>query len=507
MTTIDIESTERVWSAPVDDAWTRPIANTTSDRFLELPQRTDRFAERVERLLPVLTGVGLVAVDLALVFGAFMAAHWVRFNAADESLAALGLDQYMLMAAGIAVITTVLFAFRGLYDEPRPYAWPTRLYTIVSAVSTALVVGLTVSYFLGDGAFSRLWSATGWAIAIGALIAWRELATHAYTAIRERVAPARRALVVGANPLGKQLASELAEWCHVVGYVDNGTDLVDPSLRLLGPVAELEHIVHDYAIDELIIALPTKRREQVTRLVDRGFRRAVKIKFVTGIGELLPERLEVQRLGGRSYIAFEPVAKVGWIKRAMDVVLVGGGLIAISPVLALIALAIKLDSHGPVFYRQTRVGKNGRHFSMLKFRSMCVDADKKLDDLKHQNEATGPLFKIKADPRITRIGRIMRRYSLDELPQLFNVVRGEMSLVGPRPPLPAEVAEYEDWQLGRLRATPGLTGLWQVSGRSEVPFHDMVRLDLHYIRNWSLSLDLEILLRTVPAVVSSRGAY
>jgi exopolysaccharide biosynthesis polyprenyl glycosylphosphotransferase len=442
-----------------------------------------------------------------LVFGAFMAAHWLRFNAADDTLAALDIEQYMLMALGIAVTTNVLFAFRGMYTEPRPYAWPTRLYTIVTAVSTALVVALTLSYFHGDSAFSRLWSATGWAIAIGVLIAWRELATHAYTALRERIAPARRALVVGANPLGKQLASELAEWCHVVGYVDNGIDLIDPSLRLLGPVAELEHIVHDYAIDELIIALPTSRREQVTRLVDRGFRRNVKIKFVTGIGELLPERLEVERRGGRSYIAFEPVARVSWVKRALDVILVGGGLLAISPILLAIAFAIKLDARGPVFYRQTRVGKNGRHFSMLKFRSMCVGADKRLAELRHQNEASGPLFKIKADPRITRVGRILRRYSLDELPQLFNVLRGDMSLVGPRPPLPAEVAEYEDWQLGRLRAVPGLTGLWQVSGRSEVPFHDMVRLDLHYIRNWSLALDVEILMRTLPAVISSRGAY
>jgi exopolysaccharide biosynthesis polyprenyl glycosylphosphotransferase len=493
MTTIDVHSTEQVWSTPVDDAWTRPAASSVS--------------ERLERLLPVLSSVCMFVFDLALVFGAFMSAHWLRFNAADETLAALGIEQYMLMALGIAVTTNVLFAFRGMYAEPRPYAWPNRLYTIVTAVSTALVVALTLSYFHGDSAFSRLWSATGWAVAIGALIAWRELATHGYTALRERIAPARRALVVGANPLGKQLASELAEWCDVVGYVDNGTDLVDPSLRLLGPVAELEHIVHDYAIDELIIALPTRRREQVTRLVDRGFRRNVKIKFVTGIGELLPERLEVERRGGRSYIAFEPVARVSWVKRALDIVLVGGGLLAISPILFAIALAIKIDSRGSVFFRQTRVGKNGRHFSMLKFRSMCVGADKKLAELRDQNEASGPLFKIKADPRITRVGRVLRRYSLDELPQLFNVLRGDMSLVGPRPPLPAEVAEYEDWQLGRLRAVPGLTGLWQVSGRSEVPFHDMVRLDLHYIRNWSLALDVEILMRTVPAVLSSRGAY
>ncbi len=144
---------------------------------------------------------------------------------------------------------------------------------------------------------------------------------------------------------------------------------------------------------------------------------------------------------------------------------------------------------------------------MIKFRSMCQDAERRLETLRAHNEASGPLFKMRKDPRVTRVGGVLRRWSLDELPQLLNVLRGEMSLVGPRPPIPSEVAKYEDWQLGRLRAVPGLTGLWQVSGRSEVPFHDMVRLDLHYIRNWSIGLDLEILLRTIPAVLTNRGAY
>jgi len=174
---------------------------------------------------------------------------------------------------------------------------------------------------------------------------------------------------------------------------------------------------------------------------------------------------------------------------------------------ALLAIAIKLDSPGPVLYRQRRVGKDGVAFDMLKFRSMCADAEGQLALLSDRNEASGPLFKIRRDPRVTRVGRILRRGSLDELPQLFNVLRREMSLVGPRPPLPGEVAKYEDWQLARLRALPGMTGLWQVSGRSEVPFNDMVRLDLHYVRNWSLGLDLEIILRTIPAVIANRGAY
>jgi exopolysaccharide biosynthesis polyprenyl glycosylphosphotransferase len=215
----------------------------------------------------------------------------------------------------------------------------------------------------------------------------------------------------------------------------------------------------------------------------------------------------VGRLGGRTTLGFAPRAYVGWTKRAFDLLLGGLALLAISPLLLLIALAIKLDSPGPVFYRQLRVGKDGRRFRIYKFRSMRPDADRLLDQLRTHNEADGPLFKMKQDPRVTRVGALLRRWSLDELPQLLNVVTGDMSLVGPRLPIPSEVSQYEPWQLGRLRAQPGITGLWQVSGRSDVSFHDMVRLDLHYIRNWSLGLDLEILLRTVPAVLTSRGAY
>jgi len=225
------------------------------------------------------------------------------------------------------------------------------------------------------------------------------------------------------------------------------------------------------------------------------------------LGDLLPRRVEVQHMAGRPYIGFAPVAKVSLLKRALDLLASSLGLLAMGPLLAIIAVAVKLDSPGPVFYRQQRVGRDGRRFWMYKFRTMYQDADRCQEELWAQSEASGPLFKMRDDPRVTRVGRVLRCLSLDEFPQLFNVLRGEMSLVGPRPPVPGEVEQYDDWHHGRLRAVPGMTGLWQVSGRSAVSFHDMVRLDLQYIRNWSLSLDLSILLRTIPAVLASRGAY
>lgn len=196
-----------------------------------------------------------------------------------------------------------------------------------------------------------------------------------------------------------------------------------------------------------------------------------------------------------------------WVKRSFDLVVAAGLLVLLAPVLALVALAIRLDSAGPIIFRQTRCGRDGRPFTVLKFRSMTIDAESRRAELEAFNEADGPIFKLRQDPRVTRVGRWLRRLSIDELPQLWNVVRGDMSLIGPRPPLPSEVTQYMVWHRGRLLVTGGVTGLWQVSGRSELTFDDMVRLDLAYIRNWSLWLDIQILMRTVLVLITARGAY
>ena len=200
----------------------------------------------------------------------------------------------------------------------------------------------------------------------------------------------------------------------------------------------------------------------------------------------------------------------GWqrfAKRALDIAVATIVLLLLAPLLALIALAIRLDSRGPIIFRQVRCGKDGRQFVFLKFRGMVAEAESLQAQLAHRNEADGPIFKIKDDPRLTRVGRLLRRTSLDELPQLWNVLRGDMSLVGPRPPVPSEVAQYAPGQEARLLVPGGISGLWQVSGRSELSFNDMVRLDIEYIERWSLWLDLSILLRTAAVVISRRGAY
>jgi exopolysaccharide biosynthesis polyprenyl glycosylphosphotransferase len=476
---------------------------------LDLPDHRESERTPAERLLPIVFGVTLAAIDLTLVVCAYLLAYWARFTIPEAEATALGREQYLWMGLAVGIVTTAIFALHGLYDEERRLSWPTRSATITSALSTALVLTVAVSFFLGDQRFSRLWFIAGWAFAVLALIAWRTVADALYVAIRGALTPANRVLIVGANAMGRELARVLAADFRVLGYVDNGADLdtEDLELPLLGTVAQLERLVQMHAVDEVVVALPEDRREQICRVIARGFRRRVHVKLPPELGALLPAKCDVHQIAGRPYLGFALVARVTWIKRATDLLLSAAGLALLSPLFAVIAVAIRLDSPGPAFYRQMRVGRDGRRFPMLKFRSMRQDAEQLLEALRDSNEASGPLFKMRHDPRITRVGRFLRRLSLDELPQLINVLNGQMSLVGPRPPIPAEVEQYQDWEFARLRAVPGITGLWQVNGRSEVPFHDMVRLDLHYIRNWSLSMDIEILMRTIPAVLTNRGAY
>ncbi|TFV62362.1 sugar transferase [Geodermatophilus sp. DF01-2] len=236
----------------------------------------------------------------------------------------------------------------------------------------------------------------------------------------------------------------------------------------------------------------------------------IELLVAPGLIEVAGPRLHIRPFEGLPLLSVEQPRFEGWqrvVKGGLDRAVAAVGLLLLAPVLLAVAAAVKVTSPGPVLYRQERVGVNGRAFTMLKFRSMVVDADRQVDALQAQNISDGLLFKMRIDPRVTPVGRLLRRLSLDELPQLFNVLGGSMSLVGPRPPLPGEVARYDASVSRRLLVKPGLTGLWQISGRSDLPWEEAVRLDLRYVENWSLAMDLLILTKTVRAVVSSSGAY
>ena len=263
------------------------------------------------------------------------------------------------------------------------------------------------------------------------------------------------------------------------------------------------------AIDQVIITLPWQYHRKTVRLVADAEHAGVRARVVPDLFQLSLGGVDVEAINGIPLISIKQSALTGFnlvVKRAFDLTL-GGPMILTVAVLACIAAGIKLDSPGPVFFRQERVGKNGKPFTVYKFRSMYEDAESGSKNCRAHNEADGPIFKMKDDPRRTRVGRFIRKTSLDELPQLINVLRGEMSIVGPRPGLPSEVAQYQEWHRKRLEAQPGITGLWQVSGRSNLTFDEMVMLDIYYAENWSVGMDLRIMLRTVPQVLFGEGAY
>jgi len=236
----------------------------------------------------------------------------------------------------------------------------------------------------------------------------------------------------------------------------------------------------------------------------------VRYRIVPDLLQLSLSRVDIDEISGIPTIGIKEAPLRGWnlaMKRAIDVVVASLGLVLFSPLMLIVAFLIKLFSPGPVLFAQKRLGRDGRPFTIYKFRSMRPGAEKEQEELAQLNRAMSPIFKMRDDPRFTRLGRFLRRMSIDELPQLYNVLRGDMSLVGPRPPTVSEYARYEDWHRRRLEAYPGMTGLWQVSGRSDLSFEEMVLLDIYYIENWSLGLDFRILLRTIPAVILGNGAY
>jgi len=336
-----------------------------------------------------------------------------------------------------------------------------------------------------------------------------------FTMLQARTREPERVLVVGTGPLGRLTGEDIARrrWKRqrVHGYLSLPGDPVPERLKpvLLGSAADLELCLRMLNINEVYIA-------GNGLLQGEPMQAAVKVCETFGVPFALPAyslRLErAQPVNRRSvrdgYLHFtnvkhQPSARV--LKRMLDIVASASALWVLAPLLCLVGVLVKLTSRGPVFFRQLRVGQHGRLFNILKFRSMITGAEVLQKALEEKNEQSGPVFKIRKDPRITPIGRILRKYSIDELPQLINVLRGDMTLVGPRPPVPKEVAQYEPWQLRRLSVVPGLTCIWQVSGRNEIEFKDWMYLDLRYIDHWSLGQDLNLLLKTVPAVVAGRG--
>jgi exopolysaccharide biosynthesis polyprenyl glycosylphosphotransferase len=321
----------------------------------------------------------------------------------------------------------------------------------------------------------------------------------------------RRALIVGAGPSGLLLQQKIESHpefgLELVGFVD---DEPEADVPLVGRTSDLTRLVENLEIDWVVLAASNTPYEETLELVRAVRRPDVHLSIVPNYFELFASNATIEDLEGIPVVSLPTMRfsrSVRALKRTVDIVASGLGLLVLSPLLVAVAIVIKLDSPGPVFFRQARQGRGGREFRIWKFRTMVSDAEDKRFDLAHLNdmESAGPLFKIKDDPRITRVGRFLRKSSIDELPQLFNVLRGEMSLVGPRPFVVHESQQITGWAGRRLETTPGITGLWQVLGRNDIPYEEMVKLDYIYVTNWSLWWDVKILCQTIPVVFGRRG--
>ena len=409
------------------------------------------------------------------------------------------------------MITVLVFWHNGLYAAREARAGAGR---VVSSLLLVLVV--TLAFAIGTGYHHTTFGLLATAfvlsvVVIGGLRASYEVLTRD---VWRLAGVRRRALLLGDNDRLVDLRRALGLGRSGIDYEFLGAltrdGAEDPLLKVVGSVADLPQVLRELHPDELIVSGVDLDDRALLDLVDEAHNRGVRVQIAPTTTELLTQRAEY--VAGQGVPLFElrpPVfAGLDWLaKRTFDLVVSSLLFLLGTPIWVLIALAVKADSAGPVFYRDRRVGLGEREFGMFKFRSMYTDAADRQAALEESNEASGPLFKIKDDPRVTRVGKILRRYSLDELPQVLNVLRGEMSLVGPRPLPLRDFVQLEEWHRKRYLVLPGMTGLWQVSGRIELTFDDLVRLDFYYLENWSIWLDISILAKTLPAVLARRGAY
>lgn len=457
----------------------------------------------------------IAGTDGLSVVAAMLIAYLVRFgpNAVPPDFA-------LLIASAPLGFVAIFSAFR-LYSI-QVISPAEEFRRIIAAIGTT-IAAIALFGFWSKIPYSRLWLGITWVLTVVLCLAARQRWHRAMARMRVDGELVYRTLLVGANEEAKSALEAFrspALGFRPVGIVQteprDGREVPAPDERLIRirpdaarNVEELRRVIRDLAVDCVFVASSAVSREDMAQIAKAARLEGVEVRLSVNLPHILSTRLTVQPLDHLTIISMKSPRLSGRqaaAKRAVDLLGATFGLMVTLPLYIGIALAIRISSGGAVHFRQVRVGRKGRRFTLLKFRTMIPGAEGMLIDLQDRNEADGPLFKIREDPRVTSVGRWLRTWSLDELPQLLNVLRGDMSLVGPRPPLPQEVECYEDWQHGRLEVAPGITGLWQVEGRVELPFDDSIRRDIFYIENWSLSYDLFILAKTIPAVLSRRGA-
>jgi exopolysaccharide biosynthesis polyprenyl glycosylphosphotransferase len=474
----------------------------------------------------------IFSLDLSLIAAAFLTAHWLRDTALPALVpAAFGgrlypLADYLPLLPLALLIWGALLLSSGQYRSHRTVPIveeATELLRVCIAgavVFTLIIFALRLdAKLLADDQISRSWIAL-FVVLSGVLLLVEKLAirlTARY--VRLHGLNYRTVLIVGTNSTALEIADSF--FAHrfwgfkVLGFVANGGDGAEQhpaaigGLPVLGTLADIPRIVDGNPVDDVIFAITRRDLDRMEDLFLSLQEQGIRTRFAMDFFPHTRAQVQLEEIEGMPLLTFSttPTSHLKLMfKRVVDVGIAVGVLVLALPVIGLISLVIKISSSGSVLFRQTRCGLNGRSFTLYKFRTMVEGAEERRRELQHLNEMNGPVFKVRADPRVTVFGRFLRKFSLDELPQLWNVLRGDMSLVGPRPPIPEEVAQYQRWQRRRLSMKPGLTCLWQISGRNELDFDRWMELDLEYIDSWSPMLDLKILVKTIPVVLSGRGA-
>ncbi len=460
-------------------------------------------------------------MDLVLTALAFLLAWWLRSHVAPLIAPSLfptelyPLSRYLGLLPLVLAIWTLLLVNREAYTSRRTVALASEMWQVVRVVGAGTLTLAAAGWLLRLDFVSRPFLILFASLDLVFLLLEKLILRLAARRVRQHGYNYRSLLIVGINPRAEEVAGIIADHPHwglqLIGFVaPNGQhDDEVAGLPVLGRADDLPRILQDQVVDEVIFVLARRQLEEFEESFllcsELGIRARVALYFPH-----MKARVVLEELEGIPLLTFTntPGAPFSlFLKRVQDISVSALGMAVLAPLLPVIAIAVKLSSPGPVFYSQERCGLNGRRFTLRKFRTMYEGADGRLDEVAHLNEIEGPAFKARRDPRVTPVGRVLRRLSLDETPQLYNVLKGDMSLVGPRPPLPEEVEQYERWQRRRLSMKPGLTGLWQVSGRTDLDdFNRWIALDLAYIDQWSPWLDLKILFKTIPAVLSTRGA-
>ena len=460
-----------------------------------------------------------IVVDLFITAGTFVLAYYLRKYFVGDELAEIGsFSDYIWILGMILPVWWILFNMHGAYYSQRTTPFLSLTWMVLRVVFWGGLFLLAALYAFKSFLVSR-WLIGAFLILNATFLSMEKIAIMTWLqVIRKKGFNFKTVLIVGIGDRLREVKHKIDQhpgWgMKVIGFVAvdaSQTNQTTFGLKRLGGLKDLLDVTHENVIDEVIFAIPigylSRVEDAVRQCEEEGIKTQIAMHFYTPtIAKTYVEDMDGLPLLTYSTVS-EDIAKL-FVKRTFDMVASAIGLVILSPLLLSIAVAVRISSSGPILFRQRRIGLNGRLFVFYKFRTMVENAEGMQDELAELNEMSGPIFKIHNDPRVTNLGRWLRKFSMDELPQLINVVRGDLSLVGPRPPIVDEVRQYERWQRRRLSMRPGITGIWQVEGRSRIAeFDEWVRLDLQYIDNWSLMLDFKILLKTIPTVILGRGAH